>query len=624
MADVLYFDIETGSADDRWRRDRYDFTRLHQFAWNDDPVELTTDLDELIDHLRNADLVVGHNIQAFDLSVIFGKDSTEPLEMALNKKVFDTWVHATLVNPAPDSYTNRDDRKIYDASKPERAKVWFSLDNQAFQLGIDGKIGDLKAMAKKYGGYDKIPVDDPDYEKYAIQDVVVARDVAKALKEKTLETVVTWDYAWREQKFAAINAQMSRNGFRVDVVKAQDRVEELSQKKDKFLGYLVDEYDFPTTGKKPWDSAKGKEAIVQILTEKGVDPSKIKAWPRNPPTKKEPDKPGSLKLGGEVLVEFTEGTEAEEVGQALAELKGMRSLAELALDCLQPDGKVHPDVDTLQRSGRSSIQKPGLTVWSAKGKGAVEKSYFIASEGRKLVEMDYSVADARIVAAYSGDAEFAKRFEEGADSHEITGRLVFGDAYDDNPKVYRDASKPLGHGWSYRAGVGALVRSAGKKLLALGLDPAKTAKDFIEKMNAAYPLIRRWQDRVTQEGDTGWVVNDWGRPMRIGFYQTEWGAMRSRAYTQAPALYGQSGTREILVDGLIKVAEDNLEVITWLVATVHDAVIWDIPEEHLSWAPSFITDRLATKFRPKSPVGQTMDFPMESGTPADNWQEAGH
>jgi DNA polymerase-1 len=40
-------------------------------------------------------------------------------------------------------------------------KKWFSLDEQAHQLGVPGKTHDLKALAKEFGGFGSIPVDDP-------------------------------------------------------------------------------------------------------------------------------------------------------------------------------------------------------------------------------------------------------------------------------------------------------------------------------------------------------------------------------------------------------------------------------------------------------------------------------
>src|SRR5690606_22870319 len=155
------------------------------------------------------------------------------------------------------------------------------------------------------------------------------------------------------------------------------------------------------------------------------------------------------------------------IGKALAEVMGHRSLSQLTLDCVQPDGKVHPEISAVQRSGRKSTTNPGLTVWTSRGEGAVEKSYYIPdNEDERLVAFDYSQADARIVAAYSGDVEYAKRFEEGVDSHELTGRLIFtGETvqqedgeeffiphYDDDPVENRKTAKNLGHAYSYRAG----------------------------------------------------------------------------------------------------------------------------------------------------------------------------
>lgn len=621
---TLFADTETRSKDERWQYGPREFNRLFQYAWGrDGDVQYTSDYDEMIDLVRSADLVVGHNFHAYDLSVLFGKDSIEPLEMALAGRVFDTWTHATLILPAPDKYTARSGHTYVDASKPGNAERWFSLDNLCFQLGLDGKEGDLKALAKKYGGFDKIPLDDPEFIEYAVQDVHALRELAVKLLELTQDKV-PWDYAWREQKFAAINAQMSRNGFRVDTARAQARVDELAEERDRIMAYLVERYDFPTAGKKPWQSNAGKDAIFNALAEHGIAPKADPTWPKT--------KTGAPTLGGQALIEGTEGTPAEELGRGLATLAGQRSLAQLALDSVQPDGKAHPDVTTLQRSGRSSLTKPGLTVWGQHDGRDVDKVYFIASEGRKLVEYDYSVADARIVAAYSGDEAFKERFAPGVDSHELTGRLVFGDElYDSDPGFYRQVSKAFGHAYAYRAAPKTLARNAWEKnpKIKQSYESEKAvlvdAERFVEAMEAAYPRVTRWQRRVTAEGEEGFVVNDWGRRMPISFVWNErFQRWNSRAFTQAPALLGQSGTREIVVDALIRIAEKHVEAIRWLVATVHDALVWDIPESELEWAVEFIRENMETTFEPSDGSGQAIHFPVNAGIPSDDWQAAGH
>ena len=597
---ALYFDIESHDAELVWDMPSNEFFRLGQFAWGrNGKVELTDSRKDLVKQVRKADIVIGHNIHHFDLTAIFGKDSSEPLEMAAGRKVFDTMVHATLVNQAPPSYQNRKGHTFYTERNVGNVQKWFGLDQQCFSLNLEGKIGDLKALAKKYGGYGLIPLDDPEFVQYAEQDVEAVREYAARLKLMG-GPGFSWSYAWREQLLWALDAQNTRNGFTVDRERAQARYDELLRERDIVMAMLVEAYDFPTEGKQPWKSKAGKEAIFNALAEVGISPGTRPDWAKTAT--------GNPSLGGEVLLALTEGTPAEDLGRGLATLLGQRSLAELALTSRRADGKAHPGITRFQTSGRTSVTKPGLTVWTARGEGAIEKAYFTASPGRKLVELDYSNADARIVAALSGDPEFAMRFAPGVDGHELTGRIVYGDElYDSNPKEYRQLAKMQGHAWSYRVGAKGLSIQTGL--------PQETTKHFITSMNKKYSRVVAWQNRASNDGESGYVVNEWGRVLKVN---------PARSYTQAPALLGQSGTREIVADALIRIYTKRPEVITWLVAQVHDALIWDIPEDALEWAVPFIQENMEDWVEPADGSGQRIHFPVAAGAPSDNWYEAGH
>ena len=923
-AKTLYFDIESHSVDDRWNMHPDEFFRLGQYAWGiEGEVVLTVDRAEMLEQIRKADLVVGHNIHSFDLSVLFGTDSTEPLEMARDGKVLDTYIFAQMALPAPAFYMTRNGKRA-KATKPEEMKKWYSLDNIAFQLDVTGKIGDLSAMAKKYGGFGNIPLVLTEFIEYARQDIVALQEIThELLCLKDLD-----DYDWREQTFAGICAQIARNGFKVDIEKATARRGELEYRKQELLSRLVAEYDFPTEGKKPWVSKKGKEALFKILADNGITEETVPDWPRTDT--------GNLSLGGKVLIEITEGTAVEQMGQQLAELAGQRSLSQLALDSVQDDGKVHPDINFLQRSGRScvpdthklltrrglkhiddvrigdetldmrnrwvkvtniyryqdqevnrysnksteleattehrwvqttesggrftrkvepmrprsviqltpdscpfdrndhffpqgmthreivaalvglfvtdgratirtdsenaatfhvyqtegkfyrqfrelipaewvasdtsrmtglvttpihdirlksavirplleemgldltnglrnsdtlfpwlltlsqqetlafltavypsdgtvsaggttiatrnpnlvpvfqlaayrsgyrsnyrkyknkrdsyesgrvslvrdgvhtrnlsrevfrsdvwcvetetgtftawykdgafsapyltgnSVQKPGLTVWSSNGEKSIEKSYFVPdSDDELLVEMDYSNADGRIVAAYSGDDVFLERMEDSFDSHEMSGRLLFGDKlYDTNPKFYRQESKAASHGWAYRAGVGAVMR--GTKTAY------EQAKNFIDGMNDRYKDVLKWQNRMSRKGESGRLTNDWGRVMIVE---------SDRSFTQSPALMGQSGTREIMVDALNRMLNYDVMFITWIKVTVHDAIVYSIPKKYIPWGVDKCRELMETSWQPSDGTGQLIEFPVSAGTPSTDWQKAGH
>lgn len=598
--------------------------RLGQYAWGrDGDIILTEDYDELLDAIRSARLVIGHNIHSFDLTVMFGKDSIEPLQMTLDQRVLDTYTWASLVYPSPTVWTDAKGHTYYEGNKPGIAMKWLGLDNLNHQLRLPGKMGSLQEIAKRYNppktlvkelDYGLIALDDEEFREYARQDIVALR--ALALKLLEIPGGVT-PYIWREQKFAAICAQNSRNGWRVDVPKAQARVDFLAERRERIIQEVVSKYGLPTEGKSPWATNDGKAAIFAALADYGITPETVD-WPRTKPGKTFPN--GTPSLAGQVLMDLTEGTPAEDLGVALAELMGQRSLAALALDSMKSDGMIHPDITALQRSGRLSTTKPGLTVWTARGANAVEKEYFIARPGYKLVEFDYSNADARVVAAYSGDKEYVKRFESGVDAHELTGRMVWGDeVYDSDPAEYRQRAKMCVHAYSYGARPKTLSIQTGL--------PIEVTTRFCDAMDNMYKDVVQWQKNAAEQGNSGWVTNDWGRRMPVdtgnGKRKGEPGYRPNRSFTQSSALLGQSGTREILVDGLLKLAADNPENIRMLKAQVHDAIVMEIEEERLDKMVPLVVESMSTVWKPQV-GGQAVEFTLSYGNPADSWYEAGH
>jgi len=608
---ALFFDIESHNAEKIWDMPPREFFRLGQYAWGrEGDIVLTTDYDEMIDAIRSARLVIGHNIHSFDLTALFGKDSIEPLEMALAGRVLDTFTWASIVYPSPTVWEDRQGHTYYEGNKPGIAMKWLSLDNLNFQFKQPGKIGSLREIAKRYNpaktpvnklDYGLIALDDEEWLEYAEGDIVALRALAAKLLE--LPGGVT-PYIWREQKFAAIMAQNSRNGWKIDATKAQQRVDYLSERREQILAEVVTKYGLPTEGASPWASNDGKAAIFAALADYGITPETVE-WPRTAPGKKFPN--GTPSQGGQVLLDLTAGTPAEDLGVALAELKGQRSLAQLALDSMKNDGMAHPDITALQRSGRLSTTKPGLTVWTARGDNAVEKEYFVARPGFKLVEFDYSNADARVVAAYSGDTEYLNRFEPGIDAHELTGRMVWGDdVYDSDPATYRQRAKMCVHAYSYGARPKTLSFQTGL--------PIEVTTKFCNTMDEMYAGVVKWQRNASDQGQSGWITNDWGRRMPVDV---------ARSFTQSSALLGQSGTREILVDGLINLAEKDPENIRMLKAQIHDAVVMEIREGMVDEKTAVIVDSMSCFWKPQH-GGQEVEFTLSYGVPADNWYEAGH
>lgn len=670
MRGTLTFDIETHEAGLLYTMEPADFVRLIGYRWKGQrDVVLTTDLEEIRDQILEARWIIGHNINSFDLPAVFGIRSDTPVELAHQGRVFDTWTHGALVNPAPFLYTNRFG-KLCKVDKPEKATRWFGLDEQAFQLGVAGKTDDLKELAFEFGdpelpkkdrirdGFGKIPIDDERYSAYLIGDVVASENVSKALiRLGPLDA-----YALREQEIEARKAVIVANGFRVFQDRAKARVEKQAARRAAIMEGLVRDYDFPTQGLAPWDTDPGKRAIMSALADAGITPKTVD-WPKTPvwakrseklqevdekigetdaqvrlwkaeledeltphrravrerwvaqgeekirELREEPLKPYfGLALGGDELIALTRGTTAEDIGGALAELKGQRSLAQLALDSVHADGFVHPQITMLQKSGRSSVTDPGLTIWDATGP---EKAYFGPdSQDELLLEIDYSNADARGVCAMSGDFAYAERFKPGADGHLINAWAAWGkdkvgtDKHDPVTADYRQKAKPLGHGWSYGGGYKTLSRESGV--------PLEDAKAFCEGLAKAFYRLVAWQERARKFArEHGYVVNDWGRRMPVE---------RDRIYTQAPALLGQSWTREVMWDAILRMP---MTVLRRVKVTIHDALVFSVPREDFDRWREALCRLMATSFTPQK-GGLSIDVPVEAGPPGADWTEASH
>lgn len=653
----VFADIESHNSGREYGMKPHEFVRLVQWAINDGPVQLKEihteqDLEEFRNILRAADYVVFHNGIAFDLPVIFGVDSLEPLHMAQNRKVLDSFYLAHLLTPAPTTYVDAKGHRYTDAAKPENAMRWLSLANLCYQFGLPGKFGSLKDLAKPYQpegtkvadyDYSLISLDDPDFRFYAEQDVIAVRALFQYLMSERKRQNYSGEYLWREMEvLSATVGRMTRNGILVNQEYANARIAEMAEERDRVMKWLVEEYDFPQEGKAPWATAKGKGTILNVMDDFGIRFEDTPDWPRTPT--------GAPKMGGSELKELCAGIspEAEAFADAIATLKGQRSIPQLFLDNLKEDGRVHPDVSSLQRSGRYSIQRPGITVMGERSeKLRADKALVTAAPGNVIVGLDYSAADARAMAALSGDGEYARRFEVDGDgnalhdAHNLTGEALFGADlyYGDGPRdksarpTLRPVAKMVGLAQNYNIGAYKLAMTLNAAAKSEGLDMHFWApsgrgvkaieskegqietKELLENLNRAYPWLKRYKDRAVEEAErNGYVENPWGRRMTVD---------AGREFTQGPALQGQSATRELMSDAIIKLCRKGDYYAKALRSIVHDELVLELREDRLDEDLKVVKECMECTFDPKSNVSLPIEFRVGVGIGHD-WAEAGH
>lgn len=556
---VVALDIETASEEQIW--DRADFIRLTGYQVGD-RITVTPDAGELAETIRGARMVVGHNVMAFDLVAFARTHGIDLVQMAAEGRVFDTKLVGILADP-PTPGTNQ--------AQIQRA---YSLDNLgAARLGST-KTGDLKALAREFGGFDQIPLDDERYVRYLVGDVDLTARLAMDLKP-------AWtSYIRREHRVAAIAARIRMSGFRVDVPELNRRVEANRTARASYLEQLASRYGLPTTkkdgkpSKSPHATAEGKAAIVQAFTDLGVE---------LPTTEKGSPSFGKVALA-QVAEQYADNPDVIALVEVVSSLNGVRTVYETVLAHLHGD-RVHPEIGMFQASGRWSTTKPGLTVMGKRGGKYEEREVFLPEEGHMIISADLSQVDARAIAALSQDEAYLAMFAPGLDLHREIANRVWGDP------GRRDDAKAIGHGWNYGMGIAGLARNA--KVTE------DVAREFDRAMREQFPGLIAWRDGIRASGEAGELLdNGFGRLMRVD---------PSRSWTQAPALMGQGCARDLMMQGLLRLPG---ELLPMLRAVVHDEVILSVPADD---ADEIEREVLRALSFPWAPPGGSREVQIEAG-----------
>ena len=147
------------------------------------------------------------------------------------------------------------------------------------------------------------------------------------------------------------------------------------------------------------------------------------------------------------------------------------------------DSRIHTSfVQTGTATGRLSSKNPNLQNIPARSKlGLKIREAFVAPEGKKLIGIDYSQIELRLLAHYSQDSVLVDAFRHDKDIHRQTAIALFGEEEAD---AKRGVAKTVNFG---------LLYGMGQKKLSdtLGIT-TKEAKEIIEKYFESFPTVRSY------------------------------------------------------------------------------------------------------------------------------------
>lgn len=580
------FDLESGDSQ-LVHSAGPDFVRIAGYQ-EGGTVHVTEGVGVLAGKLPQAERVVGHNILGFDLAPFIRHHGLDIHQMAADGRLIDTQLTEVLLNPPPDG------------TKPEAVPALYSLDRLAGEKFGVGKALDLKKLVKRHGGtvvakgkvgisdFDKIPTDDADYVRYCALDVDLTTRLART--QKVTPGSDRAAYVKREHRIAAIALQISMNGVKVDQDLLHDRIRQVTARKAEMKAKLADQYG-ATFRTKGGGDAKALTEPDKLAVERAFNDLDIDL-----PRSESGRLPATGKAVMEGLIErHSDRPEVVELAQTVLTFNGARTVYQTALDCLRPDGRVHPTINMFQASGRWSVTNPGMTVFGKRGGRHVEREIFLPDEGEVIIAADLSQVDARAVAAWCQDESYLAMFGPGRDLHAYVAQQMFGDP------TRRDDAKALSHGYNYGLSRNRLVAEHGE-----------VGHLFMDTMQEQFGRLVEWKGEIRKESEeNGYILdNGWGRTLRV---------TPERNYTQAPALVGQSAARDIMMEGLLRLPR---WVLPMLRVQVHDEIVLSVPADRVDEIKAVVVDALSFPWRPFNGARGhvlTVDILADSGKHGANW-----
>ncbi len=228
-------------------------------------------------------------------------------------------------------------------------------------------------------------------------------------------------------------------------------------------------------------------------------------------------------------------------------------------------------VQTGTATGRLSSKNPNLQNIPARTKlGLKIREAFVAGEGKKLIGIDYSQIELRLLAHFSQDSVLVDAFKEGKDIHLQTATVLFGEA---QAAAKRNIAKTVNFG---------LLYGMGQKKLSdtLGIT-TKEAKEIIEKYFASFPTVKHYFRSIVE------------RSKEFGYVETLLKRRRYFDYENATPMYKAAYERESVnsvfqgsASDLIKLSMNTLQHViaaekldAKMLLQIHDELIFEVNAE---------------------------------------------
>jgi DNA polymerase-1 len=336
------------------------------------------------------------------------------------------------------------------------------------------------------------------------------------------------------------------------------------------------------------------------------------------------------KMGLPVLKKTPSGAPStnEEVLQELAldyplpklilEYRGLAKLKSTYTDKLpkmiNPEtGRVHTSYhQAVTATGRLSSTDPNLqNIPIRNDEGRRIRQAFVAPHGWKILAVDYSQIELRIMAHLSGDKALLDAFRQGKDIHAATAAEIIGVDIEQVTSEQRRRAKAVNFGLIYGMSAFGLSKQ-------LGI-PRGEAQQYMDTYFERYPGVMQYmEDTRALASEKGYVETIFGRRLHLPEIKSRNG-MRRKAAERAAINAPMQGTAAdiikkamLLVDEWIQAEGDGK---VKLLMQVHDELVFEVESSSLGEIESKVQKLM------ESAAELAVPLVADSGH-GDNWDQA--
>jgi DNA polymerase-1 len=232
------------------------------------------------------------------------------------------------------------------------------------------------------------------------------------------------------------------------------------------------------------------------------------------------------------------------------------------------------------------------------------RSLFVAPKGYKFITIDYSAMELRVLAHIAKEGNMQKAFNEGADLHTYTARLLFNKQ--NITKSERQIAKTVSFLIVYGGGAFNLAETTGISM--------KRAEKIIKNYQNVYPGVFEYMDFVNNYIKTNkYAYTIFGRRRNLPDVDSKDFKVVNRALRQGLNFTIQSTASDILLCGLLgahrRLKEEGLDA--YPVATVHDSIEVVCKDKDMKRCLEILYDELVNYPFMKEKFNIHFDVPMK-------------